>query len=202
MIVSLAKIRQYQIVWDVVNAMRNKSMLNVETFCITMGKYACAQKVDEAVYTINVMEKYDMPPNLAEFNGLLSALCKVKNVRKAQEIIDSMKQQYVPDSKTYSILLEGWGKAPNLPKARQTLGEMVSAGCVPDILMYGIMVNILCKVGRVNEAVGIVEEMDSTACWPTSFVYGVLVHTYGIENRIEDAVKFLEGLELRLMWYD
>ncbi|KAI3417660.1 uncharacterized protein J3R85_014341 [Psidium guajava] len=207
MIESLAKIRQYQIVWEVVNAMRNKNMLNVETFCIIMRKYARAQKVDEAVYTYNVMEKYGMPPNLAAFNGLLSALCKAKNVRKAQEIFDSMKQQYVPDSKTYSILLEGWGKAPNLPKARETFREMVSAGCDPDIVTYGIMVDILCKAGRVDEAVGIVKEMDSTVCRPTSFIYSVLVHTYGIENRIEDAVQtFLEmernGIEADVVAYN
>ena len=119
MIESLAKIRQYQIMWDLVNSMRNKSMLNVETFCIIMRKYSRAQKVEEAIYTFNIMEKYDTTPNLAAFNGLLSALCKSRNVRKAQEIFDSMKDRFVPDPKTYSILLEGWGKSPNLPRARE-----------------------------------------------------------------------------------
>lgn len=193
MINSLAKIRQYQIMWDVVNAMRNKRMLNVETFCIIMRKYGRAQKVEEAVYTFNMMEKYDTPPNLAAFNGLLSALCKSKNVNKAQEIFESMKDRFAPDSKTYSILLEGWGKAPNLPKAREIFREMVDMGCKPDIVTYGIMVDILCKAGRVDEAVGIVKDMDTSGCKPTSFIYSVLVHTYGIENRIEDAVDtFLE----------
>ncbi|KAJ4700738.1 putative Pentatricopeptide repeat-containing protein [Melia azedarach] len=193
MIESLAKIRQYQIMWDLVNAMRNKRMLNVETFCIIMRKYARAQKVDEAIYTFNVMEKYDVPPNLAAFNGLLSALCKSKNVRKAQEIFDSMKDRFIPDSKTYSILLEGWGKAPNLPRARETFREMIDMGCNPDIVTYGIMVDILCKAGRVDEALGIVKGMDSSVCSPTSFIYSVLVHTYGVENRIQDAVDaFLE----------
>ncbi|XP_050214982.1 pentatricopeptide repeat-containing protein At1g77360, mitochondrial [Mercurialis annua] len=195
MIESLAKIRQYQIMWDLVNAMRKKRMLNVETFCIIMRKYARAQKLEEAVYTFNVMDKYDVPPNLAAFNGLLSALCKSKNVRKAQEIFDGMKHQFAPDSKTYSILLEGWGKAPNLPKAREIFREMVDVDCSPDIVTYGIMVDILCKAGRVDEALGIVREMDSTLCKPTSFIYSVLVHTYGIENRIEDAVDTFLGME-------
>lgn len=193
MIGSLAKIRQYQIMWDLVNIMRNKDMLNVETFCIIMRKYTRAQKVDEAIYTFNIMEKYGIPPNLAAFNGLLSALCKSKNVRKAQEIFDSMKVQFTPDSKTYSILLEGWGKDPNLPKAREIFREMIDVGCNPDIVTYAIMVDVLCKAGRVDEAVGIVKSMDSRDCKPTSFIYSVLVHTYGIENRLEDAVDtFLE----------
>ncbi|KAK3212271.1 hypothetical protein Dsin_016977 [Dipteronia sinensis] len=193
MIESLAKTRQYQIMWDLVNAMRNKRMLNVETFCIMMRKYARAQKVEEAVYTFNVMEKYDVQPNLAALNGLLSALCKSKNVRNAQEIFDSMKDRFIPDSKTYSILLEGWGKDPNLPKAREIFREMIDVGCNPDIVTYGIMVDILCKAGRVDEALGIVKGMDYRVCQPTSFIYSVLVHTYGVENRIEDAVDtFME----------
>ncbi|GMH00935.1 hypothetical protein Nepgr_002774 [Nepenthes gracilis] len=190
---SLAKIRQYQIMWDLVNTMRKKGMLNIETFCIIMRKYARAQKVDEAIYAFNVMEKYDVMPNLAAFNGLLSALCKSKNVRKAQEIFDKMKYQFVSDSKTYSILLEGWGKAPNLPKAREIFREMVDVGCDPDIVTYGIMIDVLCKAGRVDEAVGIVKSMDANGCRPTSFIYSILIHTYGSEDRIDDAIDaFLE----------
>lgn len=193
MIDSLAKIRQYQIMWELVNAMRTQRMQNMETFGIIMRKYARAQKVEEALYTFNVMEKYDCAPNLAAFNGLLSALCKSKNVRKAQEIFDKMKDRFEPDSKTYSILIDGWGKDPNLPKAREVFREMVDAGCNPDIVTYGIMVDVLCKAGRVDEAIEIVRGMDASGCMPTSFIYSVLVHTYGVENRIEDAVDaFLE----------
>nr|AYM00549.1 pentatricopeptide repeat protein [Salvia miltiorrhiza] len=196
MIESMAKIRQYEIMWDLVNAMRGKEMLNIETFCIIMRKYARAQKVDEAVYTFNIMNKYDVPPNLAAFNGLLSALCKSKNVRKAQEIFDAMKNDlFCPDPKSYSILIEGWGRAPNLPKAREIFNEMVDSGCKPDIITYGIMVDILCKAGRTDEAVGVVNEMELRGCQPTSFIYSVLIHTYGIENRIEDAIDTFLQME-------
>ncbi|GER25862.1 pentatricopeptide repeat-containing family protein [Striga asiatica] len=193
MIGSLAKIRQYELMWDLVNAMKSKGTINIETFCIIMRKYARAGKVNEAVYTFNVMKKYDLPPNLAAFNGLLSALCKSKNVRKAQEIFDGMRDEFRPDSKSFSILIEGWGRAPNLPRAREVFNEMVSSGLQPDIVTYGIMVDILCKAGRTDEAVGIVKEMEFNGCGPTPFIYSVLIHTYGVENRIEDAIDaFLE----------
>ncbi|KAJ8431133.1 hypothetical protein Cgig2_010066 [Carnegiea gigantea] len=190
---SLAKIRQFDIMWGLLGTMRNRGLLRTETFCIIMRKYARMQKVDEALYTFNIMEKYNVTPNLTAFNGLLSALCKSKNVRKAQEIFDKMKEQFLPDSKTYSILLEGWGKEPNLPKARELFREMVRVGCNPDIVTYGIMVDILCKMGRVDEALDIVKSMDDSGCRPTSFIYSILVHTYGVQNRIEDAIDtFLE----------
>lgn len=195
MIESLAKIKQYKIMWDLVNDMKGKKILNIETFCIIMRKYARAQKVEEAIYTFNVLHKYDITPNLAAFNGLLSALCKSKNVRKAQEIFDKMKEQFVPDPKTYSILIEGWGRDPNLPKAREIFREMVDNGCNPDIVTYGIMVDILCKAGRIDEAVVIVKGMDFNICKPTSFIYSVLIHTYGIENQIQDAVDTFLDME-------
>ncbi|KAL5725368.1 hypothetical protein ACHQM5_008520 [Ranunculus cassubicifolius] len=190
---SLAKIRQYKIMWDLVNTMRSQGVLNVETFCVIMRKYARAHKVEEAIYTFNVMDKYGIEPNLIAFNSLLSAFCKSKNVRKAQEIFDSMKDRFDPDSKTYSILLEGWGRDPNIPKAMDIFREMVDSGCHPDIVTYGILVSVLCNAGRVGEALQVVREMDGRGCRPTSFIYSVLIHTYGIDNQIEDAIDaFLE----------
>ncbi|KAM6578996.1 hypothetical protein CsatB_030833 [Cannabis sativa] len=207
MIGSLAKIRQYQLMWELVSSMRSKELINVETFCIIMRKYTRAQKIDEALYTFNVMEKYGVEPNLIAFNGLLSALCKSKNVRKAQEVFDSMKGRFEPDSKSYSILIDGWGKEPNLPKAREIFRDMIEFGISVDIVTYGIMVDVLCKAGRVDEAIGIVRTMDCNGCKPTSFIYSVLVHTYGVENRIEDAVDaFMEmeskGVEADVVVYN
>ncbi|KAG1363364.1 pentatricopeptide repeat-containing protein, mitochondrial [Cocos nucifera] len=195
MIGSLAKIRQYQLMWDLVATMRREGILNMETFCVIMRKYARAKKFDEAIYTFNVMDKYGVVPNLAAFNSLLSALCKSKNVRKAQEIFDKMNDRFAPDAKTYSILLEGWGRAPNLPKMREVYQDMIDKGCKPDIITYGIMVDALCKAGRVEEAVNVVRDMRSNGCPPTSFIYSVLVHTYGVERRIEDAVDTFLKME-------
>ncbi|XP_038984274.1 pentatricopeptide repeat-containing protein At1g77360, mitochondrial [Phoenix dactylifera] len=195
MIGSLAKIRQYQLMWDLVAAMRREGILNIETFCVIMRKYARAKKFDEAIYAFNVMDKFGVVPNLAAFNSLLSAFCKSKNVRKAQEIFDKMNDQFAPDAKTYSILLEGWGRAPNLPKMREVYQEMIDKGCKPDIITYGIMVDALCKAGRVEEAVSVVRDMRFNGCPPTSFIYSVLVHTYGVERRIEDAVDTFLKME-------
>lgn len=183
--------------WDLVSTMKSNNSLNVETFCIIMRKYARARKIDEALYTFNVMEKYGLSQNLVAFNGILSALCKSRNVRKAQEIFDKTKDRFEPDSKSYSILIDGWGKEPNLPRAREIFREMVDVGIKPDVVTYGIMVDVLCKAGRVDEAIGIVRSMESSGCEPTSFIYSVLVHTYGVENRIEDAVDAFMEMERR-----
>ncbi|KAJ4779703.1 Pentatricopeptide repeat (PPR) superfamily protein [Rhynchospora pubera] len=195
MVGSLAKIRQYRIMWDLVAAMQRERLLNIETFCIIMRRYARAKKVEETIYTFNIMDKYGVSPNLAAFNGLLGALCKSNNVRKAQEVFDQMSYQFEPDAKTYSILLEGWGRAPDLPKMRDVYRGMVTKGCEPDIVTYGIMVDALCKAGRTEEAVDLVQEMSSRGCPPTSFIYSALVYAYGVEKKIENAVSAFLAME-------
>jgi pentatricopeptide repeat protein len=195
MIGSLAKIRQYRIMWDLVAAMRRERLLNVETFCIIMRRYARAQKVEQTMYTFNVMDKFGISPNLAAFNGLLGALCKSKNVRKAQEVFDEISHKFEPDAKTYSILLEGWGRAPDLPKMREVYNKMVNNGCEPDIVTYGIMVDALCKARKTDEAVDLVREMSFRLCHPTSYIYSAIVHSYGIEEKIENAVSTFLAME-------
>lgn len=195
MIGSLAKIRQYRIMWDLVAVMRRERLLNVETFCIIMRRYARAQKVEETVYSFNVMDKLGVSPNLAAFNGLLGALCKSKNVRKAQEVFDKMSHKFEPDAKTYSILLEGWGRAPDLPKMREVYHKMVDNECEPDIVTYGIMVDALCKTGRTDEALDLVQEMSFRRCQPTSYIYSAIVHSYGVEEKIENAVSTFLAME-------
>ncbi|KAK1266704.1 Pentatricopeptide repeat-containing protein [Acorus gramineus] len=190
---TLARVRQYALMWGVVDRMRDARLLTVETFCAIMRRYARAGRPDEAVYAFNVMGKYGVDPNEAAFNGLLSALCKAKHAWRAQEIFDSAKSRFAVDAKTYSILIEGWGRVPNLVKAREMFDEMLQSGCEPDIVTYGIMVDALCKAGRIGDALGVVRDMGSKNCKPTSFIYSVLVHAHGAEGRVKDAVDaFLE----------
>ncbi|RXH75822.1 hypothetical protein DVH24_039521 [Malus domestica] len=95
-----------------------------------LSKYVCL-----ALYTFN----YDSAPNLAAaFNGLLSALCKSKNVRTLR-----------------SILIDGWGRDPNLPKAREVFREKIDVDCNHDIVTYGIVVEVLFRAGRVKMLNGI-----------------------------------------------
>lgn len=102
---SLAKPRQRKIMRDLVNAMRNKRMLNVETFWFIIRRHARVQKVEKGRQFTHLMPCRNMMyPNA--LNGLPSALCKSNNVRKAQEIINSMKDWYITNSKTYNMPLE------------------------------------------------------------------------------------------------
>lgn len=192
---SLGKIRQYGLMWTVVNLMKIKGVLTKEAFAVIIRRYANVKKVKEAVYTFDTMEKFGVPADLEAFNSLLSALCKCKNVRTAQEIFDRMKVRFKPDLKTYSILLQGWGNEPNLTKARAIFNEMSDRGCEPDMVAYALLMNALCKGGQVEEALALIDTMKTRGSNPNTYIYSILIHTYGAEKRIDDAVGAFTAME-------
>ncbi|GFZ09821.1 tetratricopeptide repeat (TPR)-like superfamily protein [Actinidia rufa] len=202
MIESLAKIRQYKIVWDLVNSMRSKKILNIETFCIIMRKYARAQKVDEAIYTFNVMEKYDVPPNLAAFNGLLSALCKSKNVRKAQEIFDTGRVNEAveivmdmdakgcrPTSFIYSVLVHTYGIENQIEKAVDTFLEMESNGIKADVAVYNALISAFCKVNKFQNAYRVLNEMESKGVVPNSRTCNIILNSLIDRGETDEAFR-------------
>eukprot|EP01018_Ginkgo_biloba_P031509 Gb_22860 [translate_table: standard] len=205
MIDILGRIRQYQLMWNLINDMKSKGILKQRTFSVMIRRYVRAHKVQEAVETFEVMDTYGVPPDLVAFNSLLTALCKCKNMRKrqercknvikAQEIFDKMKTRFVPDLRTYSILMEGWGNEPDLPRMRKLLREMIGKGCKPDVVVYVILINALCKGGKVDEAVNLLDEMKNRGCHPNPHAYGILIHTFGSEKRIEEALAIFDEMK-------
>ncbi|KZV44971.1 pentatricopeptide repeat-containing protein mitochondrial [Dorcoceras hygrometricum] len=199
MIESLAKIRQYEIVWDLVNCMNGKGMLNIETFCIIMRKYARAQKVDEAVYTFNIMKKYNVPPNLAAFNGLLSALCKSKNapnLPKAREIFREMVDANCPpDIVTYGIMVDILCKAGRTDEAVQVVKEMEFDGCQPTSFIYSILLHTYGIENRIEDAINTFLQMEKDGVKPDVAVYNALITVFCKANKFQNAYRVVAEMD-------
>lgn len=192
---SLGRIRKFELIWVLINDMKGKGILTQEAFSLVIKWYARARMDKEAIETFKNMGKFGLSPDLATFNNLLIALCKCKYVRRAQEIFDEMKAEYVPDLRTYSIMLEGWGDEHKVNKAREIFQEMIDMDCEPDIVVYVILMNAFCKVGEIEEAVKVLDEMRSRGCKPNLHAYSVLVHAYGSNKQIAEALDIFEKMK-------
>jgi len=192
---SLGRIRKFELVWVLINDMKGRGILTQEAFSVVIKWYARARMDKEAVETLKNMGKFGLSPDLATFNNLLIALCKCKYVRRAQEVFDEMKVGYVPDLRTYSIMLEGWGDERKLNKVRDIFQEMVDRDCEPDIVAYVILMNALCKGGKIEEAVKLLGEMRSRGCKPNPHAYSVLVHAYGAKKQIGEALDIFAKMK-------
>ncbi|KAF7059904.1 hypothetical protein CFC21_066746 [Triticum aestivum] len=194
LIEALGKIKQFRLVWSLVEAMRCRGLLSKDTFRLIVRRYARARKVKEAVETFEKMAGFGLKADLSDYNWLIDVLSKSKQVKKAQAIFKEMKRngKFVPDLKTYTVLMEGWGHEKDLLMLKSVYQEMLDAGLKPDVVAYGMLISSFCKSGKCDEAIKVFCEMEANGCMPSPHVYCMLINGLGSEERLDEALKYFE----------
>lgn len=193
LIEALGKIRQFKMIWTLIDEMKHKRLLTKDTFALVARRYARARKVKEAVETFVRMEQFGMKQDVSDYNRLLDILSKSKSIVKAQELFDEMKgKRFTPDVKSYTILLEGWGQQQNLLRLNEVYREMKDEGFQPDVVTYGIIINAHCKARKLDEAIGFYNEMKAKNLKPTPHIFCTLINGLGSEKRLDEALEFFE----------
>ncbi|XP_027364768.1 pentatricopeptide repeat-containing protein At1g71060, mitochondrial-like [Abrus precatorius] len=193
LIEALGKIRQFKMIWSLVDDMNRRKLLTGNTFSFVARRYTRAKKVDEAVETFEKMEKYGLKPQVLDFNRLIDVLCKSKFVEKAQEVFDKMRQLgLTPDIKSYTILLEGWSQQQNLLRVDEVCREMKDEGFELDVVAYCIIINAYCKAKKYDEAIGFYHEMQAKGTRPSPHIYSTLISGLGSDKRLHEALEFFE----------
>ncbi|XP_073301452.1 uncharacterized protein [Primulina huaijiensis] len=192
LIESLGRIKQFTVVWILVDEMKNNGFLSKETFALVSRRLARARRVNEAIEAFERMEKrYGLKPDLQDYNRLLDTLSKSRHVEKAQELFDTWKnRKFVPDIKSYAVLLEGWGEICNFLRLNEVYLEMQGEGFEPDVVTYGILINAHCKAKRHDKAVALFHEMSGKNLKATPHIYCTLINGLGVEKRLDEAIEF------------
>ncbi|KAK7343463.1 hypothetical protein VNO77_12226 [Canavalia gladiata] len=193
LIEALGKIKQFKMIWTVVDDMKRRKLLTCDTFALIARRYARVRKVKEAVETFEKMEQYGLKPQLSDFNRLIDVLSKSKFVEKAQEVFDKMRHlKLAPDIKSYTILLEGWSQQQNLLRVDEVCREMKDEGFEIDVVAYGIIINAYCKAKKYDEAIGFYHEMQGKGIRPSPHIYCTLINGLGSDKRLDEALEFFE----------
>lgn len=193
LIEALGKIKQFKMVWNLVEEMRRQGMLSKDTFALISRRYARARKVEDAIDAFKRMKKFGLTPELQDYNRLVDTLSKSRNVDRAHQLFDKWKnKEFTPDIKSYTILLEGWGQEQNLLRLDEVYREMTANGFEPDVVSYGIMINAYCKAKRYQEAIALYDEMERKSIKATPHIYCTLINGLGSEKKLEEALKFFE----------
>ncbi|XP_078439029.1 tetratricopeptide repeat (TPR)-like superfamily protein [Wolffia australiana] len=189
---SLGKIKQFKLIWEIVNVMRDRGLLQKETFALISRRYVRAKNIREATLTFDRMRDFGLTADVSDFNSFLDTLSKSKNVKTAQEIFSDLKHRFSIDLKTYTILLEGWGSVLNLKKMTEVYKEMINDGFEPDTVTYGILIKGFARCRKLDEAEKLFQEMMSRKLKPSPHIYCTLINGLGSEKRLSDASKYFE----------
>ncbi|KAJ0971523.1 hypothetical protein J5N97_019482 [Dioscorea zingiberensis] len=199
LIEALGKIKQFRLVWSLVESMSVQRLLTKETFGLITRRYARARKIKEAIDAFERMQKYGLSPELSDYNCLIDTISKSKHVTEAHEIFNDMKRRkrFSPDLKTYTILLEAWGKDRDLSEMNAVYLEMLDAGFEPDVVTYGILINAFCKSKKHDEAMKTFHEMEAKGIKPSPHIYCSLINGLGSDKRLNEALAFFEQSKAR-----
>lgn len=193
LIEALGKIKQFKMVWNLVDEMRQQGLLLKDTFALISRRYARARKVKEAVEAFKSMEKFGLTPDLQDYNRLIDTLSKSKQVEHAQQVFDEWKKrEFKPNIRSYTILLEGWGQEQNFLRLNEVYREMRDDGFEPDVVCYGILITAYCRARRYDEAVELFWEMERKSIRASPHIYCTLINGFGSEKRLDEALKFFE----------
>ncbi|XP_059303573.1 pentatricopeptide repeat-containing protein At1g52640, mitochondrial [Lycium ferocissimum] len=192
----LGSSKQFPLIWDFLVEMRtNKSCeITPEIFWLVFRGYSRANLPVDAIRAFNKMVDFGIKPSLTDLDKLLLTLCKRKHTKQAQEFFDKVKDDFMPNVKTYSILIRGWGELGEVANAQKLFDEMLERGCSVDLLAYNSILDSLCKAGKMDEAFNFFMKMKSIGLIPDAFTYSIFIHGYCSVNDIHSVFRVLDQM--------
>ncbi|EPS71818.1 hypothetical protein M569_02938 [Genlisea aurea] len=171
----LGQSRQFETVQSLLNEMRDKGMLNIESFTICIRAFAAAKERRKAVGIIDLMKKCSFKVDAEIINCLLHSLCREKLGKEALLLFRKLEHKFTPDSRTYTILLSGWCRVRNLMEAGRIWNEMIDAGFHPDVIAHNTMIEGLIRGRKRSDAIKLFHVMKSKGPSPDVKTYTAII---------------------------
>ncbi|MQM18931.1 hypothetical protein Taro_051936 [Colocasia esculenta] len=190
----LGKTRQFESMVALLKEMGEKGFLNMEGFEVSIKAFAAAREMKKAVGIFQLMKKHNFEAGIETFNCLLGALAKAKLGKEAHNLFEKMRDQYLPDLRTYTVLLAGWCELKNLVEAGRTWNEMIDNGFKPDIVAHNIMFEGLIRGQRRPEAIKLFELMKAKGPQPNSRTHTILIRDLCKGGKMEHAVAYFREM--------
>ncbi|KAM3246596.1 Pentatricopeptide repeat-containing protein, mitochondrial [Capsicum annuum] len=194
----LCKVRQFDVAWQLIVQMEQKSIkMNFTTFYLLIRRLISAGFTRQAIRTFTEMHIFLDEDQVwkSYFCYLLDTLCKYGYVKVATQVFNKEKWRLELNCKLYTILIYGWCKVKDIAMARRFLGEMLDKGILPNAVRYNVLLNGICRraslhpVGRfdkvIRDAEKVFEEMTQSGAEPDVTSYSIRLHVYSRAHKPE-----------------
>lgn len=192
MIDILAKVRQFDISWQLIVEM---DQLNIQpdssTFMILIRRLIAAGFTRQAIRTsddISCFVTLNEEEDLFCFCYLLDTLCKYGYVKQAVEVFNKRKSQFKLDVKIYTILISGWCRIKRTDMADRFLRDMIDSGIEPNLVTFNVLLDGICRRASLHpeerlqrtlvNAEKVFDEMRERGIDPDVNSYSIVLHVY------------------------
>lgn len=191
----LGKSRQMDRMRGMIDEMRRRSLVSLNTVARVMRRFAGAGLWEDAVRTFDELENLGLEKNTETMNLLLDTLCKEGKVEQAREIFLALKPHISPNSHTFNIFIYGWCKLDRVDEAHWTIQEMKGHGARPCVISYSIVVHCYCRLHDFSNVHKLLDEMHSRGCSPNVVTYSTVMNYLAKAERFDEALQIPERMK-------
>lgn len=133
---------------------------------------------------------------ISEFNEVVSTLSRERRLREALALIQIHERKSLSSLitssqsvKTYTIMIDVYGKAYQLARAFSLFYGMTRSGVQPNVITYNAMVAACSRSNEPDLAYEVFEEMQANGLKPDKFTYGSLIDSCAKCGQVERAFE-------------
>ncbi|KMT02603.1 hypothetical protein BVRB_9g202890 [Beta vulgaris subsp. vulgaris] len=196
MISILAKRRKFDTAWSLIDEMRKDGIMNPKTLLIMIRRYSATHDVVNAINTFHTLKRFNFCVGVEEFQKLLSALTRYKNVQEAEHLLFSNKNIYQFNTKSFNIILNGWCNIVGSPReANRFWRLMIDLGVERDVISFSSIISCYSKLSRLKEVLKLFDQMKEMRIEPDRKAYNAILHALAKEGRAKEALNILQTME-------
>lgn len=200
MISILGKMRKFDTAWALIDEMRTASAsasgVTPQTLLLMIRKYACVHDVGRAINTFYAYKRFHFEVGMDDFHGLLSALCRYKNVPEAEHLLFCNSNVFPFNTKSFNIILNGWCNIMVSPRqAERIWSEMTNRGVPHDAISYSCLISCYSKSSNLTKVLNIFNRMKKMNIEPDRKVYNALIYALGRARHLKQATNLMETMQ-------
>ncbi|KNA19490.1 hypothetical protein SOVF_061230 [Spinacia oleracea] len=192
----LAKRRKFDTAWSLIDEMRKAGIVNPKTLLIMIRRYAATHDVVNAINTFHGFKRFNFLVGVDDFQKLLSALTRYKNVQEAEQLLFSNRNTYQFNTKSFNIILNGWCNIVGSPReANRFWRLMIELGVKRDVFSFSSIISCYSKLNRLKEVLKLFGQMKEMGILPDRKAYNSIMHALAKEGRAKEALNLLQIME-------
>lgn len=196
MISILGKMRKFDTAWALIDEMRASSLITPQALVIMIRKYCAVHDVGKAINTFYAHKRFKFDLGIEEFQNLLSALCRYKNVSDAEHLLFCNQNVFPLSTRSFNIILNGWcNLSPNSREAERFWMEMRKRKLKLDVVSFASIISCYSKTGNLNKVLKLFNQMKQMGIEPDRKVYNAVIHSLAKGGLVKEAINLMKSME-------
>ncbi|KAJ4721208.1 putative Pentatricopeptide repeat-containing protein [Melia azedarach] len=196
----LGKVRKFDTAWGLIDEMRGgetgPSLVNKQTLLILIRRYCAVHEVARAINAFYAYKRFNFDVGIEDFQGLLSALCRYKNVQDAEHLMFCNKDVFPFNTKSFNIILNGWCNAiGSSQEAERVWREMSNRGIQHDVVSFSSIISCHSKAHNLHKVLRLFDQMKKKGIEPDRKVYNAVIHALAKGRLVEQAIDLMKCME-------